>query len=243
MLFILEFFSFAKKIILIFFASEELFCSREYSCEAPPKAGRSRIVCCWLSILMGVGNAAEEILDVKSPVDWPVNFLPLIFLFLALFIGLCLWLVRCWLRQRLKKKTSVLSPVLPWDAAHARLEKLHALNLPAQGRIKEYYIELSDIVRRYIEDRFSIHAPEMTTEEFLYSLQSSNSLSSAQKVFLKEFLNECDMVKFAKYLSNDKMMEQSYQVTKRLIDETKGDQAINPSPLSEGGRVRGGQQK
>jgi hypothetical protein len=49
------------------------------------------------------------------------------------------------------------------------LEALKAKDYISRGLIKEYYTEISDITRHYLENRFNLKAPEMTTEEFLAS--------------------------------------------------------------------------
>ncbi len=112
------------------------------------------------------------------------------------------------------------TPLSPKEIAYESLKSLNAENLPAQGRIKEYYIRLSGIVRRYIEDQFNVRAPEMTTAEFLLSLKMVRWLSAGSRDALEEFLKCCDMVKFAKHASTHQEMEQSFVLVKRLIDET-----------------------
>ncbi len=158
--------------------------------------------------------------DVKSPVDFPPGYFFLyVFLFVIIVVAGIL-LIRFFIRKFAKKKTEALVPPSPWEVAYESLAKLKDDNLLAQSRIKEYYIRLSGIVRHYIEDRFDVKAPEMTTEEFFFSLKTAQCLSGAQKDALKEFLNCCDMVKFAKYASNDREIEQSFVSAKRLVDET-----------------------
>ena len=123
----------------------------------------------------------------------------------------------------MKKKTE--SSFIPREAAdkiaYQALERLKAKDLPRFGKIKEYYIELSDIVRRYMENRFSFRAPEMTTEEFLYFLRESDRLKGAHKNLLKQFLNHCDLVKFAKYGPTGQEIDGSFNFAKKLVDETK----------------------
>ena len=58
-----------------------------------------------------------------------------------------------------------------YDTAWEQLGGAQGQDLISQGKIKEYHIEISDIIRRYLEGRFSLNAPEMTTEEFLNSLR------------------------------------------------------------------------
>ena len=89
------------------------------------------------------------------------------------------------------------------------------------GKVQEFYFELSNIARHYIEDRFKLKAPEMTTEEFLTTLKKSEALNSEQKSLVKDFLSHCDMVKFAKYLPQKKEIDSSYESAKNLVDQTK----------------------
>jgi hypothetical protein len=165
--------------------------------------------------------AAEGIRDVKPPVALPSDFFLLV-LILLILIGIgAIWLIRFLLRKKRKKKAAPAPALPPWAIAYERLESLRLEDLPGKGRTKEYYTRLSDIVRRYIEDRFDIHAPEMTTEEFLFSLRNSSKMNPKQKEALQGFLNCCDMVKFARYSSNHQEMEQSFSLARRLVDETK----------------------
>ena len=164
----------------------------------------------------------EQLLDAKPPLDLPSNYIFLWILFASIILVAITW----WLYRLIKKNKKMKSaqPVvlpLPWEIAYGRLEELKRKNLIAQGRVKEYYINLSGIARRYIEDRFKIKAPEMTTEEFLNSLRYSQELQTEHKNILKDFLNACDMVKFAKYGPSAAEAEQGFGLVKKLVDETR----------------------
>ncbi len=108
-----------------------------------------------------------------------------------------------------------------YEIALEELLRLKAMNLPEKGEVKEYYIRLSDIARRYLENRFYFRAPEMTTEEFLDSVKGSSTLSDAHRRLLEEFLSHCDMVKFAKYGPTPIEMLDSYKAAEKLVVETK----------------------
>src|SRR5205823_13096562 len=88
----------------------------------------------------------------------------------------------------------------PHEIAAAELERLRGRRLVEQGAFKEYYSALSDIVRRYLEHRFQLRAPEMTTEEFLLATARDGRLVAAHRRLLGEFLVESDLVKFARHL-------------------------------------------
>lgn len=164
----------------------------------------------------------EDIKDIKPPVNFPPNYLLLIILAAIVISAALFFLIIYFLKRRKRKRQEPLpSPRPAHEIAYDALTKLELERLPQRGRIKEYYFQLSNIVRHYLEDRFSFKAPEMTTEEFLYSLRESGELKSDHKSLLEQFLSHCDMVKFAKYGPARKEIDESFQSGKRLIDETK----------------------
>jgi hypothetical protein len=87
----------------------------------------------------------------------------------------------------------------PHEIALEKLDALMKKGLFGKGMIKEFYVELTDILRRYIESRFELKAPEMTTEEFLANIRDFSDLKYEHKNLLREFLQQADLVKFAKY--------------------------------------------
>ena len=130
-------------------------------------------------------------------------------------------LVRAYLKKR-KKPEHLTTPLRPaHETALEALRKLRNKDYLRTGRVREYYFELSDIARHYVEDRFQLRAPEMTTEEFLSTLKDSRVLRSGQKTLLSDFLSHCDMVKFAKYQPDENESDASYESARRFIEETK----------------------
>jgi len=164
---------------------------------------------------------AQELRDIKPPIDPRPNFFWLIVLLVAVVLAVIIYFG--W-RFFIKLKKVAASPQVihpPHEVAYERLDQLRQRNLPAHGQIKEFFSELSDIIRRYIEGRFHIDAPEMTTEEFLWSLKQSIELSNNHKSLLQDFLNCCDLVKFAKYGPSTEEIDKSFDSAKRFVDETK----------------------
>jgi len=162
---------------------------------------------------------ATDIRDIKGPLSFPSKIKPvLITLFVILFVLCILWLIR--FLKKIKKE-SLRPRLTPAQRAYERLKVLKEKNLVSGGLVKEFYIELSDIARHYLEERFSLRAPEMTTEEFLATLRQSEELGSVQKKLLKDFLAHCDLVKFAKYGPDQKEIELSFNSAGSLIDQTK----------------------
>ncbi len=164
---------------------------------------------------------AGGIRDIKPPVYFKESYLFLILLAAAGALALILFLAIFIYKKRKKKKAIPLSPPkAPYEIACEAFNRLQSQDLPSHGKMKEYYSGLSDIVRGYTERRFTIRAPEMTTEEFLYFLRNSDTLSGSHKNLLKEFLALCDVVKFAKYGPSRKETGISMISAKKFVDET-----------------------
>ena len=184
--------------------------------------GRWLAICNAASLLCSYSVAyAEDIKDVRPPVGLPLNIF-LVLVCVLLLIGVVA-VALVWYRHKKKRRKTVKAgePLkTAWQIAFEELERLKREELIGLGRYKEYYSQLSDIVRAYFEARFKIRAPEMTTEEFLVSLRDCGFLKEAQKHTLQEFLHASDMVKFAKYAPTVDEAESSFSLASRLIEET-----------------------
>jgi hypothetical protein len=88
-------------------------------------------------------------------------------------------------------------PIPAHEWASREFAKLLAENLVASGRIRDFYFRLSDIVRGYIERRFEVSAPEMTTEDFLAEVSHDRRFGHQNTLELQRFLMACDLVKYA----------------------------------------------
>lgn len=134
---------------------------------------------------------------------------------LALGIAVGVYAYR-WKRQREK----VVPPAPPWEIAYARLRALDQEHLPQAGGFERYYVELSAILREYIEARFHVHAPEQTTPEFLAEAARSGLFAENQQRQLAHFLRHSDRVKFARLEPTVAEMERSFAEVLRFVDET-----------------------
>lgn len=118
---------------------------------------------------------------------------------LLLVIGLILYFI---LRDK-PTEEELISRIPPFDAAKIRLKELDQKELLSQNKIKLYYVELTDIVRTFIERELNIPALESTTDELLETItdfNSSSNLDIPKETLLKlqTLLKEADLVKFAK---------------------------------------------
>lgn len=120
-------------------------------------------------------------------------------LLLLAVIGVILYFV---LRDK-PTEEELISRIPPFDAAKIRLKELDQKELLSQNKIKLYYVELTDIVRTFIERELNIPALESTTDELIETItdfNSSSNLNIPKETLLKlqKLLQEADLVKFAK---------------------------------------------
>ena len=176
-------------------------------------------------------NAAAttaDIHDIRPPVDIPPGWAWLLWVALAVAVALLAWWAwRYWRRRR----TTPAAPAIivpPHYRARQRLRE--ALGLIDQP--EPFCVLVSDTVRHYLEDRFELHAPDRTTEEFLVELQSNAVLNAPQKTSLGEFLTRCDMVKFARYAPSRLELEDLLGSANRLVDETAPPEVTVPAQPS-----------
>jgi hypothetical protein len=144
---------------------------------------------------------------------------------LVAFIGLVIWLI-----LKKKRKGYIFKPpvILP---AHVRaireLDKLKEEKIWQQGREKEFYSRLTDILRSYLFEREGINAMEMTSGEILNEMRK---LLEGESVYnnLKQILSTADLVKFARYKpypdENDLSMVNAYF----FVNQTR-----EPDPVPE----------
>ena len=82
----------------------------------------------------------------------------------------------------------------PIERAWVELDRLLKKGLPGRGRYKDFYVELTMVVRRYVQRKYGIKAPHLTTEEFLREFRDEGR---GMRDELRKFLESADMVKFA----------------------------------------------
>ncbi|HCE43572.1 MAG TPA: hypothetical protein DET40_08490 [Lentisphaeria bacterium] len=125
-----------------------------------------------------------------------------------------------WLRR---KKKNINKTVIPaWDIALMEFGKL-------RRELKEHrltpdicIVKLTDIIRNYLEKRFSLHAPTQTTVEFMEDLKRDRSpLKSEDRDFLKDFLTAADLVKFANLPADELVIENAISKAEALVKTTR----------------------
>jgi len=177
-------------------------------------------------------SEAKDIRDIKPPLEIKADYRRYIYYGLA---GLGAALLACilifYFKKRKRGENIIPKRRKPIKPAHIEaieeLEKLINSNLLLDGRVKEFYIIISEIIRRYIENRYFIYALEMTTNQVYDSLYNID-VDKENIELIYEFLSSCDLVKFAKYIpeedENKKVIEQAFDV----INKTKIEFSFQP---------------
>lgn len=168
-------------------------------------------------------DTTKAIKPVKGIKEVPLTFRDLLPYILgalalaALIVGLIYFL-----RKRKGKPlafTTPSKPQLPADEeAFERLKELENQKLWQNDQHKKYYIELTSIIRHYIERRFEIDAEELTTSEIIEKMQPLTDESSQQ--YLKELLELADLVKFARMTPLPDQNDRSYKSAWAFVEKT-----------------------
>jgi hypothetical protein len=116
----------------------------------------------------------------------------------------------------------------PRERALRELSALLAKDLIAHDQPKEFYLELTMIVRRYIERQHAIRAPEQTTEEFLVAVSQDSRFPPPVLMRLRAFLEAADLVKFATHRPAPESAREATGTAKEYIQTD----ASEPSPIA-----------
>ena len=177
---------------------------------------------------------AEDILDIKSPLDIPRawwTYWP--WLAGALLLGLVGWWV--WRRRTrgVPGGRAGLPRLPPEEEALAALRALEASDLLGHEQVRPFYTKLSEILRRYLWRRFGIVALEATTSEIV--LQLAETGAGTLSAPANSILQECDLVKFAKLKPPRKHGNTAIGKARELVEEGRprepeitGDQDVQP---------------
>jgi hypothetical protein len=149
---------------------------------------------------VAVDTTKQKMYDIKGNIHVGYTFmeiLPYILLFLIV-VALVFLGYYFWKKRQPKEKEIYIPKIPPFDMAMQNLKELDNARLLKEGNVKEYYVRLTDILRRYIEDELNIPAMESTTFEIMGTLRNKD-ISKETKEKIEELLKESDFVKFAKY--------------------------------------------
>ena len=172
------------------------------------------------SLLVEAGDEVEAPAPpFPSPFPWQRSSL----LALAALIVAAVCIV-FWRRSR-----SALLPVggeVPLPAHVKALRELARLRQAPRRTPEEvevFYVAVSQVMRIYVEERFGLHAPERTTEEFLAEVEAGDSLLTSHRYALRKFLEQCDLVKFAGLFPAANVHEETFRIAEEFVESTRPD--------------------
>ncbi|MEO6874692.1 MAG: hypothetical protein ABI222_07710 [Opitutaceae bacterium] len=155
-----------------------------------------------------------DIRDIRGPIHLPPPLLWVWWLAGGLALAALLYAGWRWRQHRARA-----AALLPYQIALARLEEARALMQPENAR--EFSILVSEIVRQFIEERFHVRAARRTTEEFLRDLLApSDALLVNHRALLADFLQHCDLAKFARWILSTSEMTTMLQSAHNFVSET-----------------------
>ena len=174
----------------------------------------------------------DDIRGLKPPWEIPGSIWIYILVgTLLLAAGLGYWYYRKFI---MKKPLGMVPEVKKsaWEVALEELENLRKTDLVNTGKVKEYYFGLSEILRKYMENRFNLACIDRTSEEIIAELKNGILEEKIKGRFLT-FLLESDLVKFAKFIPAQKKTEEDWEMLYNLVKETIPKEAIEASQMPE----------
>ncbi len=176
-----------------------------------------------------VDTTKKEIKDIKKPLNTPFSFQEFIKYYLPYILGGIILLLILYFgykyykktRQKVQQKPKKI--IIPKESAHIialrDLDKLKEKKLWQNDQVKQYYSELTDILRTYIENRFRISAMEKTTYEIIWQFRQDKLAEQETINILSYVLENGDLAKFAKYKplpdENDKSLKNAYLIVEK----------------------------
>ena len=144
-----------------------------------------------------------------------VGWVALILVAAALAIWGIVLLIRALARRVREHRMS------PFERAFAELSRLLQRGLPGRGHYKDFYVELTMVVRRYVQRKYGLRAPHLTTDEFYQAICSSDTPLKESPADLKQFLDSADLVKFAGVQATPEMADSAVESARQFLQTDK----------------------
>ena len=174
----------------------------------------------FISVLPQDGDGEFTIRDLKAQQVTGRGGMWWIWLIAAAALGAAAFYI---FTRFMKKKTGVAAVIPqkpPYEEAIEALRNLEEKKLLQRGLIKEHVFELSEIFKRYIGRRFDTNAPDLTSDEIVLWLESSN-LSRELRLNAEWFFRTSDPVKFAKWVPDSQTLQKFDGEVRKFLEATK----------------------
>ena len=171
------------------------------------------------SLLVEAGDEVEAPAPpFPSPFPWQRWSLFALAVLIVAAVGFVLW----------RRRSALLSvggevPLPAHIKALRELARLRQAPRRSPEEVEAFYVAVSQVLRIYLEKRFGLHAPERTTEEFLAEVEAGDSLLTSHRYTLGQFLEQCDLVKFAGLFPAAHVHEETFRIAEEFVESTRPD--------------------
>ncbi|MFH1699938.1 MAG: hypothetical protein ABIE07_05050 [Candidatus Zixiibacteriota bacterium] len=173
--------------------------------------------------VLGEGAQSDtlQLVDIRGQVSLPGDNTVLIWSIVGAVIFVsggifALW----WFKWKKREEEEYVDPRPAWEIAFADLAALKDKNLPEKGELKLFYIELTEIIRRFVGRKFEFDAIDLTTSEINEKLNELSIDEDYSKEFT-EFLEQADLIKFAKFIPPPEQPTTDWQTAFSLVDKAR----------------------
>lgn len=171
-----------------------------------------------------VDTLKQKMYDIKPVIAGPAPSLWWLYVPIAIAVGVLGYFGWKWYKKRkpMQKKSEEIIELSPIEKATTHLQELEQKSLLQKGAVKEYYSELTNIARTYIEEAIEIPAMESTTGELIEAMQKTTQkkkIRLSEEIFakLEKVLRTADMVKFAKAIPPENTIAEDRQTIEQSI--------------------------
>ena len=171
---------------------------------------------------MPVDTATFQIHDIKEQMRYPLTFDEVLPWIAGLWLLATLVILAvCLVQLRRRREAGVEKPKDPaYIVALRELDKWRGDKFWAPDKQKSYYSGITDALKNYIEDRFGVDAPEMTTAELFEALKQAEDLPADLREELREIFECADFVKFAKHTASQEENARALPTAVRFVTST-----------------------
>jgi hypothetical protein len=141
------------------------------------------------------------------------------------------YLVYAWMR-RPRPVPPPPPPRPPWEIALEQLDEVRHAGLLEMGRFQEFFDRVNDAVRQYLGGRYGFDGLESTTDEILYAMRKATMLEEIAMPAIVLFLEDCDLVKFAKFTPTTEECTRALDAAERIVRSTMPRIAVPSGPHS-----------
>ncbi len=170
-------------------------------------------------------NPKKDIKDIKPVLKIPYDWEKLLLIILAglVLLALLYFVYKKYFKKEKVEVKKIRKIILPaHKIAYGKLKEIESDKLWQSGKIKEFHSRVTEVVREYFENRFGFNSLEMTTDETLRELKDAG-VSNDVLDMTRKFLQNADMVKFAKFKPMPSLNEEMLHEAYKIVDLTKED--------------------